>query len=131
VSDLFQDARGLTWGASFVRGDVDQPTRIRAIAETRFHDDVFNLSLLSPARPFLFMAPKRRPQNVVRSGNAGNSTKPSAVKPKEELPADGPPRPPPLFPPGYKPPLSMLNEKCQKAGWEKPLVDTVSVSVTL
>lgn len=77
------------------------------------------------------MAPKRRPQNVVRSGNAGNSTKPSATKAKEELPTDGPPRPPPLFPPGYKPPLSMLNEKCQKAGWEKPLVDTVRLSTVL
>lgn len=68
------------------------------------------------------MAPKRRPQNVVRSGNAGNSSKP---KPAEAVPAptDGPPRPPPLFPAGYKTPVSVLNEKCQKAGWERPLVD--------
>ena len=76
------------------------------------------------------MAPKRRPQNVVRSGNAGNSTKSKDTKPDPtngvEGPADGPPRPPPLFPVGYKTPLAMLNEKCQKMGWEKPLVDTVS-----
>ncbi|ORX33843.1 putative ATP-dependent RNA helicase A [Kockovaella imperatae] len=80
------------------------------------------------------MAPSRRPQNVVRSGNAGNSSKP---KDKDKDPSsssgangsangstDGPPRPPPLFPVGYKTPLSMLYEKCQKAGWEKPLVET-------
>ena len=75
------------------------------------------------------MAPKRRPQNVVRSGNAGNSSKPTPAKSKaDEAVPDGPPRPPPLFPPGYKTPLSMLYEKCQKAGWEKPLVDTVSAA---
>jgi ATP-dependent RNA helicase DHX57 len=70
------------------------------------------------------MAPKRRPANVVRSGNAGNSTKPT---PKTEEPngvdPNIPPRPPPLFPAGYKTPVSVLNEKCQKAGWERPLVD--------
>lgn len=67
------------------------------------------------------MAPKRRPANVVRSGNAGNSTKP---KPTDSEPIDPnvPPRPPPLFPAGYKTPVAVLNEKCQKAGWEKPLI---------
>jgi len=67
------------------------------------------------------MAPKRRPANVVRSGNAGNSTKPKAEP--EPLDPSIPPRPPPLFPAGYKTPVSVLNEKCQKAGWERPLVD--------
>jgi hypothetical protein len=81
------------------------------------------------------MAPKRRPVNVVRSGNAGNSSKPT--KPgkdgkdgkdkdaKDGLPA-APPRPPPLFPIGYKSPVTMLNEKCQKSGWERPSIETVS-----
>lgn len=72
------------------------------------------------------MAPKRRPQNVVRSGNAGNSSKPKpaeAAAAAAAAPTDGPPRPPPLFPAGYKTPVSVLNEKCQKAGWERPLVD--------
>jgi len=68
------------------------------------------------------MAPKRRPANVVRSGNAGNSTKPSS-KTEEVIDPNIPPRPPPLFPAGYKTPVSVLNEKCQKAGWERPLVD--------
>jgi len=80
--------------------------------------------LLSPSFGFVSnqMAPKRRPANVVRSGNAGNSTKP---KPADSEPIDPsiPPRPPPLFPAGYKTPVSVLNEKCQKAGWERPLVD--------
>lgn len=69
------------------------------------------------------MAPKRRPVNVVRSGNAGNSSKKKDEKDKVE---DGPPRPPPLFPVGYKSPLTILNEKCQKLGWERAVVDVVS-----
>nr|XP_019013814.1 ATP-dependent RNA helicase A [Kwoniella pini CBS 10737]OCF52595.1 ATP-dependent RNA helicase A [Kwoniella pini CBS 10737] len=70
------------------------------------------------------MAPKKRPANVVRSGNAGNSTKPTKDKGKEDIKDDGPPRPPPLFPAGYKSPLTILNEKCQKMGWERPTVET-------
>lgn len=85
------------------------------------------------------MAPKRRPANVVRSGNAGNSSK-AAPKEKEKDSKsstpdnapfgtfkDGSPRPPPLFPAGYKSPVTILNEKCQKMGWEKPVVESVSV----
>lgn len=75
------------------------------------------------------MAPKRRPVNVVRSGNAGNSSKPAkpaaatvAAAPDLDNPFH-PPRPPPLFPAGYKPPVVQLNEKCQKAGWERPTID--------
>ncbi|WWD16188.1 hypothetical protein CI109_100613 [Kwoniella shandongensis] len=82
------------------------------------------------------MAPKRRPANVVRSGNAGNSTKPSkptttddksksSTTTKDGQPTpEGPPRPPPLFPAGYKTPISILNEKCQKMGWERPVVES-------
>ncbi|WWD09835.1 hypothetical protein V865_007963 [Kwoniella europaea PYCC6329] len=71
------------------------------------------------------MAPKKRPANVVRSGNAGNSTKPTKEKGKDEPKKDeGPPRPPPLFPAGYKSPLTILNEKCQKMGWERPVVES-------
>jgi ATP-dependent RNA helicase DHX57 len=69
------------------------------------------------------MAPKRRPQNVVRSGNAGNSTKAKPAEAAPPIDPNVPPRPPPLFPAGYKTPIAILNEKCQKAGWERPLVD--------
>lgn len=72
------------------------------------------------------MAPKRRPTNVVRSGNAGNSSKPKPIAEPAtaaEAAAAGPPRPPPLFPTGYKTPVTILNEKCQKNGWERPIVD--------
>ncbi|ORY29995.1 P-loop containing nucleoside triphosphate hydrolase protein [Naematelia encephala] len=84
------------------------------------------------------MPPKRRPANIVRSGNAGNA------KPNQSngIPlnggngsnngnaaststSDGPVRPPPLFPVGYKSPVTILNEKCQKEGWERPVVDSV------
>ena len=72
------------------------------------------------------MPPRKRPTNVVRSGNAGNSTKasplPVAAPPG---PNDPPPRPPPLFPLGYKTPIALLTEKCQKMGWEKPVIDSV------
>ncbi|ODN98303.1 ATP-dependent RNA helicase A [Cryptococcus wingfieldii CBS 7118] len=77
------------------------------------------------------MAPKRRPVNVVRSGNAGNSSKPSATPAAPVDPnaphgtfRDGTPRPAPLFPAGYKTPIAVLNEKCQKMGWEKPVVES-------
>ncbi|KAF7307178.1 Dead deah box [Mycena indigotica] len=63
-------------------------------------------------------------KGIVKSGNAGNSSKPA---PKAQPPTDS--NAPqldgqPLFPPGYKYPLSVLHEKCQKEGWEKPIVDT-------
>ncbi|WVN86613.1 uncharacterized protein L203_101781 [Cryptococcus depauperatus CBS 7841] len=74
------------------------------------------------------MAPKRRPANVVRSGNAGNSSKPKDDKSSQNnesvLTKDGIPKLPPLFPPGYKSPVTMLNEKCQKMGWERPTVES-------
>ncbi|KAM5535888.1 hypothetical protein V8D89_010506 [Ganoderma adspersum] len=63
------------------------------------------------------MPPKR---GIVKSGNAGNSSKPSKSSPS----APTPPEEKPLFPPGSKYPLSLLHERCQKNGWEKPIVDT-------
>lgn len=69
------------------------------------------------------MPPRKGPRNIVTSGSAGNSSK-SKPKPTnpDDIP-DGPPRPPPLFPLGYKTPVQLLNEKCQKAGWERPSVE--------
>lgn len=109
-------------------------------------------------------------KGIVKSGNAGNSSKstvPSSSTPSSTTP--GLDTPPPLFPPGSKYPLSLLNERwvkphletspqqtrlvnsypriwqqldvcaqcswskltcrCQKEGWEKPVVDTVYVSL--
>ncbi|KAI0041900.1 P-loop containing nucleoside triphosphate hydrolase protein [Auriscalpium vulgare] len=61
-------------------------------------------------------------KGIVKSGNAGNSAKPSAaLAPASTAPDAGPK---PLFPPGSKYPLSLLQERCQKNGWEKPIVDT-------
>ncbi|GAA5862622.1 hypothetical protein JCM3774_001080 [Rhodotorula dairenensis] len=62
--------------------------------------------------------PPRRKQNIVKSGNAG-SNKPA---PAPLAPGELPP-PPPLFPVGYKTPLSLLTERCQKQGWDRPSVD--------
>lgn len=80
------------------------------------------------------MPPKRKNPQIVRSGNSGNSsrsatpaTKPIAP-PSGDTGAAGPsvsaPKPQ-LFPPGSKTPLALLNERCQKQSWEKPLVDAV------
>ncbi|KAI9508352.1 P-loop containing nucleoside triphosphate hydrolase protein [Russula earlei] len=67
------------------------------------------------------MPPRRA---IVKSGNAGNSSKSS----KEVLvPSKVDASPPPLFPPGSKYPLSLLQERCTKNGWEKPVVDTVQL----
>ncbi|KZT08749.1 P-loop containing nucleoside triphosphate hydrolase protein [Laetiporus sulphureus 93-53] len=65
------------------------------------------------------MPPKR---GIVKSGNAGNSSK--ASKPQDAAPATTIVEEKPLFPPGSKYPLSLLHERCQKNGWEKPQVDT-------
>ncbi|KAJ7246262.1 P-loop containing nucleoside triphosphate hydrolase protein [Mycena haematopus] len=60
-----------------------------------------------------------RGKGIVKSGNAGNSTKASA---KPGAPSDVPDS---IFPPGFKYPLSLLNERlCQKNGWEKCIIDT-------
>ncbi|KAJ7631194.1 P-loop containing nucleoside triphosphate hydrolase protein [Roridomyces roridus] len=59
-------------------------------------------------------------KGIVKSGNAGNSSKPSP-KPADPVNDD---QPAPLFPPGSKYPLSLLQERCQKNGWEKCIIDT-------
>ncbi|KDQ31208.1 hypothetical protein PLEOSDRAFT_23490 [Pleurotus ostreatus PC15] len=64
-------------------------------------------------------------KHIVKSGNAGNSSK---GKEKASEPVADPNKPPPLFPPGSKFPASLLSERCQKEGWEKPQIDTVSAS---
>lgn len=51
------------------------------------------------------MAPKK---GIVRSGNAGNSSKATKKVPDAQ---DTPDKPPALFPPGYKYPLTLLNER--------------------
>ncbi|GJN87301.1 hypothetical protein Rhopal_000249-T1 [Rhodotorula paludigena] len=54
---------------------------------------------------------------IVKSGNAGSA------KPAPQLAPGETPPPPPLFPIGYKTPLSLLTERCQKSGWDRPSVD--------
>jgi hypothetical protein len=85
------------------------------------------------------MPPRKGPRNVVKSGNAGNSSKASPLPSKAAPASDNdkkndkknenenapPARPPPLFPVGYKSPVTLLNERCQKEGWERPIVDSV------
>ncbi|KAL1683937.1 P-loop containing nucleoside triphosphate hydrolase protein [Schizophyllum commune] len=79
------------------------------------------------------MPPKR---GIVKSGNAGNSSKSSSIGRvgpggKADVAPTGTPvagksaaEAKSLFPPGSKFPLSLLNERCQKNGWDKPIVDT-------
>ncbi|TNY18898.1 P-loop containing nucleoside triphosphate hydrolase protein [Rhodotorula diobovata] len=70
---------------------------------------------------------------IVKSGNSANSANKPTLAPGETPP------PPPLFPIGYKTPISLLQERCQKSGWERPFVDpkqgttpgTWTASVTL
>ncbi|KAF9024145.1 P-loop containing nucleoside triphosphate hydrolase protein [Hymenopellis radicata] len=62
------------------------------------------------------MPPKR---GIVKSGNAGNSKSVPTKAPVTDVPENKP-----LFPAGSKYPLSLLHERCQKNGWEKPIVNT-------
>ncbi|KAI0778819.1 P-loop containing nucleoside triphosphate hydrolase protein [Trametes elegans] len=62
----------------------------------------------------------KKPRGIVKSGNAGNSSKSTNTPPPNATTAEEKP----LFPPGSKYPLSLLHERCQKNGWEKPIVDT-------
>ncbi|GAA5924499.1 hypothetical protein JCM10213_004592 [Rhodosporidiobolus nylandii] len=69
----------------------------------------------APPPPALSKPAKRKPVGIVKSGNAGSSKPaPPPLAPGETAP------PPPLFPIGYKTPLSLLSERCQKQGWERP-----------
>ncbi|KAG1839236.1 P-loop containing nucleoside triphosphate hydrolase protein [Suillus subalutaceus] len=65
-------------------------------------------------------------KGIVKTGNAGNSskaTKNSGVgSPLQSADAE---QEKPLFPPGSKYPLSLLQERCQKSGWDKPTVETI------
>ncbi|KAL0068598.1 putative ATP-dependent RNA helicase ucp12 [Marasmius tenuissimus] len=61
-------------------------------------------------------------KGIVKSGNAGNSSKPSKLP--EKPTNSNNPEEKPLFPAGSKYPASLLHERCQKNGWEKPMIDT-------
>ncbi|KAF9245882.1 P-loop containing nucleoside triphosphate hydrolase protein [Melanogaster broomeanus] len=65
-------------------------------------------------------------KGIVKTGNAGNSSKSSAKATSSQPTASGAPEDKPIFPPGSKYPLSLLQERCQKNGWEKPIVDAVT-----
>ncbi|KAF8640981.1 hypothetical protein AX17_000627 [Amanita inopinata Kibby_2008] len=65
--------------------------------------------------------PPKRPKGIVKSGNAGNSSKASKVPPPA---VENMGERKHLFPMGYKYPLTILNERCQDNGWEKPNVQT-------
>ncbi|KAF7792540.1 hypothetical protein EIP86_003581 [Pleurotus ostreatoroseus] len=65
------------------------------------------------------MPPKK---GIVKSGNAGNSGKAAKTASDVQIAQD---KPPALFPSGFKYPLTILNERVQKNGWDKPVVDTL------
>ncbi|KAG1766414.1 P-loop containing nucleoside triphosphate hydrolase protein [Suillus occidentalis] len=64
-------------------------------------------------------------KGIVKTGNAGNASKTNknsgAGSPSRSADAE---QEKPLFPPGSKYPLSLLQERCQKSGWDKPTVET-------
>lgn len=64
-------------------------------------------------------------KGIVKTGNAGNSSKihknSGAGSPSQSADAE---QEKPLFPPGSKYPLSLLQERCHKSGWDKPTVET-------
>ncbi|KAG1889461.1 P-loop containing nucleoside triphosphate hydrolase protein [Suillus subluteus] len=64
-------------------------------------------------------------KGIVKTGNAGNSSKANknsgVGSPLQSADAE---QEKPLFPPGSKYPLSLLQERCQKSGWDKPTVET-------
>ncbi|KAF5366936.1 hypothetical protein D9757_010848 [Collybiopsis confluens] len=65
-------------------------------------------------------------KGIVKSGHAGNSSKSGSVGNAKSTDstsskAAGEQS---LFPPGSKYPASLLHERCQKNGWEKPILDT-------
>ncbi|KAG1825662.1 P-loop containing nucleoside triphosphate hydrolase protein [Suillus subaureus] len=67
-------------------------------------------------------------KGIVKTGNAGNSSKTNknsgAGSPSQLGDAE---QEKPLFPPGSKYPLSLLQERCQKSGWDKPTVETLKI----
>ncbi|KDE07309.1 hypothetical protein MVLG_02355 [Microbotryum lychnidis-dioicae p1A1 Lamole] len=66
----------------------------------------------------------RKPNNrptIIKSGNSQASNKP-VLEPGQE------PSPSPLFPVGYKTPISLLNERCQKLSFGKPAIVSKQLS---
>ncbi|KAG2088237.1 P-loop containing nucleoside triphosphate hydrolase protein [Suillus cothurnatus] len=67
-------------------------------------------------------------KGIVKTGNAGNSSKihknSGAGSPSQSADAE---QEKPLFPPGSKYPLSLLQERCHKSGWDKPTVETLKI----
>ncbi|MBW0487030.1 hypothetical protein O181_026745 [Austropuccinia psidii MF-1] len=63
--------------------------------------------------------PKRRP-NILRSGNAGNSSKTTSTT-NSSTPLHQN-QTPSLFPPGSKTPVQLLHERCRHNGWDKPSI---------
>ncbi|KAM0788551.1 hypothetical protein ACM66B_001677 [Microbotryomycetes sp. NB124-2] len=71
----------------------------------------------APAKPS--KPPPTRRANILKNGNATSSAS-SKVTLSNEAQQQ---RPPPLFPIGFKTPMSLLSERCQKSGWDKPTVE--------
>ncbi|GAA5855860.1 hypothetical protein JCM8547_000389 [Rhodosporidiobolus lusitaniae] len=78
-------------------------------------------SKAAPAPPPPLAAPskpaRRKGVGIVSSGNAAGRKEKEAAVPL--APGQSPP-PPPLFPVGYKTPLALLSERCQKSGFDRP-----------
>ena len=63
-------------------------------------------------------------KGIVKSGNAGNSSKSKGIVPSSSAPSTAAPgldTPPLLFPPGSKYPLSLLNERLVKLSSQQVL----------
>jgi len=89
-----------------------------AAAAAAAHNPLPDYNPFASGKPAL-AKPQRQKPTIVASGNSQKSNKPP---PPVLAPGELPP-PPPLFPAGYKTPLSLLQERCQKAGWDKPAVN--------
>ncbi|KAG8901551.1 hypothetical protein FRB99_005214 [Tulasnella sp. 403] len=122
------------WGMVVDVGPVETVTEVHVV------EALDELPRLRPKRVnFLrrytirVMAPPKKNPHIVRSGNAGNSSKVASgnagkqaantINATPGASGEGE-RKPSLFPPGSKTPLSLLYERCQKNGWEKPIIET-------
>lgn len=66
-------------------------------------------------------------KGIIKTGNAGNSSKTnknSGTGLSSQSADAHSEQEKPLFPPGSKYPLSLLHERCQKSGWDKPTIET-------
>lgn len=71
-------------------------------------------------------------KGIVKSGNAGNSSKSKGAVPSSSTPSSAAPgldTPPPLFPPGSKYPLSLLNERLVKSSHQVLKILTMHLEV--